>query len=136
MRHPFRYLRKLDQELQKFQLELEADNRGITEILEKRSLEMDAPPSSTLKENRHPRKHVRKHHITTVHSTLASTSGMSTPKTDHRKFNLTDTLAGLDPSGLASPGPSIPLQHMGPGGNAIATAAAQAIQVIQCSKLS
>jgi inhibitor of growth protein 3 len=32
------YLRKLDQKLHKFQLELEADNRGITEILEKRSL--------------------------------------------------------------------------------------------------
>ena len=27
-----RYLRKLDQELHKFQLELEADNRGITEV--------------------------------------------------------------------------------------------------------
>lgn len=31
-----RYLRKLDQELQKFKIELEADNAGITEILEKR----------------------------------------------------------------------------------------------------
>jgi len=40
-----RYLRKLDQELHKFQLELEADNRGITEVLEKRSLELDAPAS-------------------------------------------------------------------------------------------
>ena len=30
--HP-RYLRKLDQELHKFQLELEADNRGITEVM-------------------------------------------------------------------------------------------------------
>ena len=32
-----RYLRKLEQELHKFQLELEADHRGITEVLEKRS---------------------------------------------------------------------------------------------------
>lgn len=31
-----RYLRKLDQELYKFKMELEADNAGITEILEKR----------------------------------------------------------------------------------------------------
>ena len=31
-----RYLRKLDQELQKFKIELEADNAGITEVLEKR----------------------------------------------------------------------------------------------------
>jgi len=31
-----RYLRRLDQELHKFKMELEADNRGITEFLEKR----------------------------------------------------------------------------------------------------
>lgn len=33
-----RYLRRLDQELHKFKMELEADNRGITEVLEKRKL--------------------------------------------------------------------------------------------------
>ena len=54
-------MRKLDQELLKFKLELEADNRGITEILEKHSLEMDQPGlKENLKENRHPKKHVRK----------------------------------------------------------------------------
>jgi inhibitor of growth protein 3 len=53
-----RYLRKLDQELHKFKMELEADNRGITEVLEKRSLEMDAPAAGTAKENRLPKKHV------------------------------------------------------------------------------
>lgn len=31
-----KYLRKLDQELNKFKMELEADNAGITETLEKR----------------------------------------------------------------------------------------------------
>jgi inhibitor of growth protein 3 len=31
-----KYLRKLDQELNKFKMELEADNAGITEVLEKR----------------------------------------------------------------------------------------------------
>lgn len=52
-----RYLRKLDDELHKFKMELEADNRGITELLEKHSLEMDAAPSMVnLKENRHPKK--------------------------------------------------------------------------------
>ena len=54
-----RYLRKLDQELHKFQLELEADNRGITEVLEKRSLELDVQTnrqSNYLKENRVPKK--------------------------------------------------------------------------------
>merc|ERR1711909_235344 len=64
--------RKLDQELHKFQLELEADNRGITEILEKRSLELDAPasrPSSFLKENRAPKKlKTQSHHPTIAHS--------------------------------------------------------------------
>merc|ERR1719232_914358 len=70
-----RYLRKLDQELHKFQLELEADNRGITEILEKRSLELDAPasrPSSFLKENRAPKKMKTQAH----HTTIAHTGGM------------------------------------------------------------
>ena len=38
-----RHLRKLDQELSKFKMELEADNAGITEILEQRSLELDNP---------------------------------------------------------------------------------------------
>lgn len=33
-----RYLRRLDQELHKFKMELEADNRGITEVLEKRTI--------------------------------------------------------------------------------------------------
>lgn len=33
-----RHLRKLDQELAKFKMELEADNAGITEILERREL--------------------------------------------------------------------------------------------------
>ncbi|XP_028398090.1 inhibitor of growth protein 4-like [Dendronephthya gigantea] len=49
-----RHLRKLDQELSKFKMELEADNAGITEILEQRSLLLDevqgpaTPPVSTL----------------------------------------------------------------------------------------
>ena len=49
-----RYLRRLDQELYKFKVELEADNKGITEILEKRSLELDQPSTnSSQKENRY-----------------------------------------------------------------------------------
>uniref|UniRef100_A0A1I8PG22 Inhibitor of growth protein n=1 Tax=Stomoxys calcitrans TaxID=35570 RepID=A0A1I8PG22_STOCA len=42
-----RYLRRLDSELFKFKCELEADNNGITEILEKRSLEMDGGSAAT-----------------------------------------------------------------------------------------
>lgn len=51
-----RYLRRLDSELYKFKCELEADNNGITEILEKRSLEMDGSSSASAlnqKENRY-----------------------------------------------------------------------------------
>lgn len=51
-----RYLRRLDQELQKFKMELEADNSGITEVLEKRSFELDKPPPSCAKAEK--RKHV------------------------------------------------------------------------------
>lgn len=56
-----KYLRRLDTELHKFKCELEADNKGITEVLEKRSLELDTPVSSTnlssqtQKENRYER---------------------------------------------------------------------------------
>ena len=56
-----RYLRKLDEELHKFKMELEADNRGITEVLEKHSLEMDAMPT-TPKENRIPKRMVKDTH--------------------------------------------------------------------------
>lgn len=41
-----RYLRRLDSELYKFKCELEADHNGITEILEKRSLELEGNSSS------------------------------------------------------------------------------------------
>lgn len=49
-----RYLRRLDTELLKFKCELEADNQGITELLEKRSLELDGSASViNQKENRY-----------------------------------------------------------------------------------
>lgn len=38
-----RHLRKLDQELAKFKMELEADNAGITEILERRESQATPP---------------------------------------------------------------------------------------------
>ena len=47
-----RYVRKLDQELEKFKCELEADSPGVTELLEKRSLELDEPIRDSQKENR------------------------------------------------------------------------------------
>ncbi|XP_053205418.1 inhibitor of growth protein 3-like [Panonychus citri] len=52
-----KYLKRLDSELQKFKMELEADNSGITEILERRSLELDNPPNSNVNNVREKRKH-------------------------------------------------------------------------------
>jgi len=37
-------------------MELEADNRGITEMLERHSLELDQPLENNHKENRIPKK--------------------------------------------------------------------------------
>lgn len=49
-----KYLRRLDQEIAKFKMELETDNKGISEILEKRSLELDQPTAnSSHMENRY-----------------------------------------------------------------------------------
>ncbi|KAM8883216.1 inhibitor of growth protein 3 [Synchiropus picturatus] len=66
-----RHLRKLDQELAKFKMELEADNAGITEILERRSLEMDSPSQPV--NNHHVHSHTttekRKYSAPTHHST-------------------------------------------------------------------
>lgn len=103
-----RYLRKLDEELHKFKMELEADNRGITEVLEKQSLEMDAQNVSHLKENRLPKKLVKKRSLSYQ------------PQGN-------DMLLSLD----SLPSPHLPISSFGPGGNAIAQAASQAIAATQ-----
>ncbi|XP_039617143.1 inhibitor of growth protein 3 [Polypterus senegalus] len=60
-----RHLRKLDQELAKFKMELEADNAGITEILERRSLEMDSPSQPVNNHHSHSHTSVEKRKYTT-----------------------------------------------------------------------
>ncbi|XP_056311877.1 inhibitor of growth protein 3 isoform X2 [Danio aesculapii] len=83
-----RHLRKLDQELAKFKMELEADNAGITEILERRSLEMDSPSQPV---NNH---HVHSH--TTVEKRKYSTPAHHT--TEHipeKKFKSEALLSTL-----------------------------------------
>jgi len=131
-----RYLRKLDQELHKFQLELEADNRGITEILEKRSLELDAPasrPSSFLKENRAPKKLKTQSH----HTTIAHSGGMD--RVVNRLgvggsgVGLSGTVGGGGGcgSGGGSGGPVYSLDQIGASSSAIAQAASQAIAATQ-----
>merc|ERR1719436_1152575 len=104
-----RYLRKLDEELLKFKMELGADNRGITEILEKQSLEMDTQNVSHLKENRLPKKSVKKK--------IVKTESYPLPNQHNDMF--------LDAS------PALPICPIGPGGNPIAQAASQAIAATQ-----
>uniref|UniRef100_A0AAR2JXI7 Inhibitor of growth protein n=1 Tax=Pygocentrus nattereri TaxID=42514 RepID=A0AAR2JXI7_PYGNA len=58
-----RHLRKLDQELAKFKMELEADNAGITEILERRSLEMDSPSQPVNNHHVHSHTTVESKHV-------------------------------------------------------------------------
>ncbi|KAF7993125.1 hypothetical protein HCN44_005906 [Aphidius gifuensis] len=152
-----RYLRRLDQELHKFKMELEADNKGITEILEKRSLELDQPPTnSSQKENRYSftSSRTRDHH---GHSRAEKRrdSNASSASIEKRlavekiPTNLTESRPTSANSGSiignnSSSMPSTPtsiignsvgsvnyIGHIGAGGNAIAAAASQAIAATQ-----
>lgn len=122
-----RYMRKLDQELEKFKCELEADSPGITEVLEKRSLELDEPIRDNQKENRYV--------VTNSSSSRSSDrrqSSTSSSVVTVKKEERIDT--GLTSSMSVSPPPSTisyTLGHMGAGSNAIAAAASQAIAATQ-----
>ncbi|XP_030576077.1 inhibitor of growth protein 3 isoform X3 [Archocentrus centrarchus] len=144
-----RHLRKLDQELAKFKMELEADNAGITEILERRSLEMDSPSQPVNNHHVHShaatekRKYSTPTHHTTEHvpekkfkseallSTLTSdaskentpgcrTNSTSSSTNNVYSVNSSQPLASYNLSSLP-PGP-------GAGAGAITMAAAQAVQ--------
>lgn len=110
-----RCLRKLDQEQQKFQAELEADHRGITEVLEKRSLEWDQPSSrpSSRKENRLPKK---RKNTTIAHGSPGPLVNGSLARVERKE----EVSSGM-----------YPLQQMGSSGSAIAAAASQAIVATQ-----
>ncbi|XP_066580960.1 inhibitor of growth protein 3 [Prorops nasuta] len=149
-----RYLRRLDQELHKFKMELEADNKGITEILEKRSLELDQPSTnSSQKENRYSFKSNRSREKMHSRSEKRRDSNASSTSIEKRLAveKISSSLPEPQPtstnSGLIINTPSIPptstaisnsvgpvsynLGHMGAGGNAIAAAASQAIAATQ-----
>ncbi|XP_037616947.1 inhibitor of growth protein 3 [Sebastes umbrosus] len=144
-----RHLRKLDQELAKFKMELEADNAGITEILERRSLEMDSPSQPVNNHHAHShtaaekRKYSAPTHHTTEHvpekkfkseallSTLTSdaskentpggrTNSTSSSTNNAYSVNSSQPLASYNLSSLPA-GP-------GAGAGAITMAAAQAVQ--------
>ncbi|XP_077328175.1 inhibitor of growth protein 3 isoform X2 [Lithobates pipiens] len=146
-----RHLRKLDQELAKFKMELEADNAGITEILERRSLELDTPSQPVNNHHAHShssgekRKHnPSSHHSTTDHvpekkfkseallSTLTSDASkentpgcrntLSSTTTNVYNVNSSQPLASYNLSSLSSGAAA------GAGAGAITMAAAQAVQ--------
>lgn len=150
-----RYLRRLDSELFNFKCELEADNNGITEILEKRSLELDGTSTtstSNQKENRyfgaiasnnhHSHKDNRYRHK--PEKRRDSTSGGSSEKRQAVSTNLVPptpqpVVRPTTPNlGHHSVIPSTPTQpvsynfpHIGSAGSAIAAAASQAIVATQ-----
>lgn len=78
-----RYLRKLDQELSKFKMELEADNAGITELLERRSLQLDQPPKVVpVKGEKRKLQSIENHLPNKVTSTSPSDDLLSTLATE------------------------------------------------------
>lgn len=125
-----RYLRRLDQETHKFKLELEADNSGITEILEKRSHDMDhiVATNSSQKENRYNFNSQRINH----NSEKRRDSGSSEVK----RVNVEKIIPEIRvPTSRTDVGSTVPpvytLGHIGAGGSAIAAAASQAIAATQ-----
>ncbi|XP_046674148.1 inhibitor of growth protein 3-like isoform X1 [Homalodisca vitripennis] len=122
------YLRRLEQECHKFKMELEADRAGITEILEKRSEEMDASAgNNSQKEN--------------LYSVVVSrpSASLSEKKRDtsiseyKRLLNVEKMLPDVRPMSAPANPPTVnySLSHMGAGGTAIAAAATQAIVATQ-----
>ncbi|XP_051164528.1 inhibitor of growth protein 3 [Leptopilina boulardi] len=152
-----RYLRRLDQELHKFKMELEADNKGITEVLEKRSLELDQPPTnSSQKENRYSfsssRSRDNHSHSRSEKRRDSNASSASAEKRLAAAEKIPQSLPAEPRPASANSGTiittaSLPaaqtaiansvgsvsynLGHIGAGGNAIAAAASQAIAATQ-----
>ncbi|KAM4747171.1 inhibitor of growth protein 3 isoform 2-T2 [Rhinophrynus dorsalis] len=141
-----RHLRKLDQELAKFKMELEADNAGITEILERRSLELDTPSQPVNNHHVHShssekRKHNPSHHSTTDHvpeKKFKSEALLSTLTSDASKENTPgcrNNLSSSSSNNVYNVNSSQPLASYnlsslssGAGAGAITMAAAQAVQ--------
>lgn len=138
-----KYLRRLDSELHKFKCELEADNKGITEVLEKRSLELDTPnttpniSSLQQKENRYesfrytrPRSEKRRDSNTSLPSQFSekrqAVAAVVPPPLVETRHTTTPQAAPPVPSTI-----SYSLGHSLGAGPAIAAAASQAIAATQ-----
>ncbi|KAF5295313.1 hypothetical protein FQA39_LY13178 [Lamprigera yunnana] len=133
-----KYLRKLDTELHKFKCELEADNKGITEVLEKRSLELDSNnlgqtlSSLQQKENRferesRPRGEKRRDSSSSLQTSFAEKRQAITPvAVVEPRHSASPQIATNTPQ----PTVSYNISHIG-AGPAIAAAASQAIAATQ-----
>ena len=138
-----RYLKKLDTELLKFKCELEADHHGITDVLEKRSLELDGSSSiPSQKENRYfgsisqnQNRSLSERYRVKPEKRRDSSSTVSTPTTEKR-HTLTASLS-TPTARPSTPNIPHPVLQTTPTvsytGNAtiIAAAAAQAIEKTQ-----
>ncbi|KAF5301014.1 hypothetical protein FQR65_LT08997 [Abscondita terminalis] len=133
-----KYLRRLDTELHKFKCELEADNKGITEVLEKRSLELDShtigQTLSTIqqKENRferesRPRNEKRRDSSSSIQMVIAEKRQAIAPVTIVEPRHTT-----IPQTTTSTPQPTVSynISHIG-AGPAIAAAASQAIAATQ-----
>lgn len=135
----YRYVRKLDQELHKFKMELEADHIGITEILEKRAQEMDQSPiNSCQKENRYSFAANRtvSHHAEKRRETVADHKRLVSVEKLLPELRMPSSFPQATPAIVIPPAAAAPpvnysLGHMGAGGTAIAAAASQAIAATQ-----
>lgn len=116
-----RYLRRLDTELHKFKCELEADNKGITELLEKRSLDLDVNTNHTSTSNNNHYKENRYR----IRAEKRRDSWGNRESRGHSSGNLSRTDSAIQ---AALGRDSYSLGH---AGSAIAAAASQAIAATQ-----
>ncbi|XP_059476846.1 inhibitor of growth protein 3-like isoform X2 [Neocloeon triangulifer] len=139
-----RYLRRLDQELHKFKMELEADNKGITEILEKRSLDLDQPVQSAQKENRYSlgmqRTQAEKRSSSgTLHALIEKKMAVERTVGGSSSQHQQQQHQQIEARPISNSMAMIPVQqqvnfslsHIGAGSSAIAAAASQAIAATQ-----
>ncbi|XP_005100568.1 inhibitor of growth protein 3 [Aplysia californica] len=132
-----RHSRRLDQELSKFKMELEADNAGITEVLEKRSLELDKPPPGLTNHKSEKRRlthtqstvtnHSDKRPATEVLSSLANEVVRESFGPRRPSSASSSPAAKMFSSSGSGSGISYTLGNIGAGNPAIAAAASQAM---------
>ncbi|CAK1555789.1 unnamed protein product [Leptosia nina] len=117
-----RYLRRLDTELHKFKCELEADNKGITELLEKRSLDLDTNTNHTTSSSNNHYKESR-------YRIRADKRRESWTNREARSHTTNGNLSRTDSAIQAALGRDS--YSLGHAGSAIAAAASQAIAATQ-----